>query len=121
MSRDEHISTVCQKGNTLSSGTLDVIVGEWSPAITDCAKYLNGRNVGARYDGSYPNSPGVGSCEGFTGSGAKFSGDYKQYLRKFWEAQVISFEKGAGWIMWTWKAENADEWSYQAGESLLHQ
>ena len=30
-------------------------------------------------------------------------------------AQVITYEKASGWIMWTWKAEQADEWSYQAG------
>lgn len=31
--------------------------------------------------------------------------------------QVISYEKGAGWVQWLWKAEagTADEWSYQAG------
>jgi glucan 1,3-beta-glucosidase len=36
-------------------------------------------------------------------------------MRKYWEAQVVAFEKSQGWIYWTWKAENADEWSYQAG------
>ncbi len=30
-------------------------------------------------------------------------------------AQVITYEKASGWIMWTWKTEQADEWSYQAG------
>lgn len=30
-------------------------------------------------------------------------------------AQVITYEKADGWIMWTWKAESADDWSYQAG------
>lgn len=92
-----------------------MIVGEWTPAATDCAKYLNGRGVGARYDGSYPGSTFVGSCTGLTGSASTFSSAYKTFLRQYWEAQVISYEKGDGWIQWAWKAENADDWSYQAG------
>ncbi|KAF8971704.1 glycoside hydrolase superfamily [Flammula alnicola] len=88
----------------------------WTPASNDCAKYLNGRGVGARYDGSYPGSTRVGSCTGLTGSASTFSSSYKTFLRQFWEAQVMSYEKGGqGWIQWTWKAENADEWTYQAG------
>lgn len=29
-----------------------------------------------------------------------------------------AWEAGSGWVYWTWKAENADEWSYQAGLNL---
>ncbi|KAJ7459150.1 exo-beta-1,3-glucanase [Mycena galericulata] len=115
MTHAQHISTVCGKQSSLSSFDLWVIVGEWTPAATDCAKYLNGRGVGSRYDGSYPGSMAVGSCTGLTGPASSFSSSYKTFLREFWEAQVISYEKGQGWIQWTWKAENADEWSYQAG------
>ena len=28
---------------------------------------------------------------------------------------MAAWEMGVGWIYWTWKAENVDEWSYQAG------
>ena len=84
--------------------------------MTDCAQYLNGRGVGSRYDGTYPGSTYVGSCYGLTGSASTFSSGYKTFLRQFWEAQVITYEANAnGWLQWTWKAENADEWSYQAG------
>jgi glucan 1,3-beta-glucosidase len=84
--------------------------------MTDCAKYLNGRGVGARYDGTHEESPRrVGSCAEQTGTGESFSAEYKTYLRQMWEAQVVTFEKGSGWIMWTWKTEQADEWSYEAG------
>jgi len=44
-----------------------------------------------------------------------FSSSYMTFLRQFWEAQTISYEKGNGSIQWTWKAEAADEWSYQDG------
>lgn len=28
----------------------------------------------------------------------------------------MTYERyGEGWLMWTWKAENSDEWSYKAG------
>ncbi|TFK41849.1 glycoside hydrolase family 5 protein [Crucibulum laeve] len=115
MSNSQHIQTACGKQSSLSSAPLWVVVGEWTPAATDCAKYLNGRGVGSRYDGSYPGSTRVGSCTGLTGKASTFSSSYKTFLRQFWEAQVISYEKGQGWMQWTWKAEIADEWSYQAG------
>lgn len=114
---DEHISAACNYSTSLSGYDFWVVVGEWAPAPTDCAKYLNGRGIGARYDGTYPNvTTAVGSCDGLTGSASNFTTDYKTFLGKFWEAQVIAFERGGqGWVQWAWKAENADEWSYQAG------
>ncbi|KAG6837641.1 hypothetical protein H0H93_004917 [Arthromyces matolae] len=114
-SNQEHISVACSQGASLSSFDLWVVVGEWTPAATDCAKYLNGRGVGSRYDGTYPGSTRVGSCKGLTGSASTFSSSYKTFLRQYWEAQATAYEQGQGWIQWTWKAENADEWSYQAG------
>lgn len=116
MTRREHIDVVCAKNQTLSTALeIPVIVGEWAPAFTDCAKYLNGRGIGARYDGTYPGSEKVGSCEGITGYGDQFDDEYKEFLRMFWEAQTSTYEKGAGWLQWTWKAEMADDWSYQGG------
>jgi len=115
-SNQEHIQSACAEASTLASFPLYVFVGEWSPAMTDCAKYLNGRGVGARYDGTKSGSQRVGSCTGKTGHGSSFSSSFKTFLRQMWEAQVISFEKGGdGWLMWDWKNEEADEWSYQAG------
>ncbi|KDR85716.1 hypothetical protein GALMADRAFT_51675 [Galerina marginata CBS 339.88] len=115
MSNSQHIKTACAKASDLTSSTLWTVVGEWTPAANDCAKYLNGRGAGSRYDGSYPGSTRVGSCDGLTGKASSFSDSYKTFLRQYWEAQVISYEKAQGWIQWTWKAEVADEWSYQAG------
>ncbi|KAG6888794.1 hypothetical protein C0995_005979 [Termitomyces sp. Mi166 len=117
-SNSEHIAVACAQGPELanfSPSNLYTIVGEWTPAATDCAKYLNGRGVGSRYDGTYPGSTRVGSCTGLTGKASTFSSEYKTFLRQYWEAQTKAFERGNGWIQWTWKAEFADEWSYQAG------
>ncbi|THU98603.1 glycoside hydrolase family 5 protein [Dendrothele bispora CBS 962.96] len=113
--KQQHIDNVCARGSDFASFHLWLIAGEFTPAMTDCAKYLNGRGIGARYDGTYPDSPRVGSCTGQTGKADTFNEDFKDFLRQMWEAQTITFEKGAGWVQWTWKAEVADEWSYQAG------
>lgn len=116
MTLDQHIQTACGMKSDLTASQLKVVVGEWSPAATDCAKYLNGRFIGSRYNGTYSEGKAaVGSCTGFTGKASTFSDDYKVFLRKYWEAQVITYENLQGWIQWTWKAEVADEWSYQAG------
>ena len=88
MSQQQHISTACSVSSSLASFDLWVIVGEWAPAITDCAKYLNGRGVGARYDGTLSGSPKIGSCTGLSGPASSFSSSYKTFLRQFWEAQV---------------------------------
>jgi glucan 1,3-beta-glucosidase len=114
-SDQEHIQAACAIGSELNNFSLWVVVGEWTPAATDCAKYLNGRGVGSRYDGTYPGSSRIGSCTGKTGKASTFSASYKTFLRRYWEAQTITYEKGQGWIQWTWKAEQADDWSYQAG------
>ncbi|KAF8638329.1 hypothetical protein AX17_002349 [Amanita inopinata Kibby_2008] len=116
---DDHISFACGWKPNLSSfarSNIWTIVGEWSSAPTDCAKWLNGRGVGARWDGSFaPNSQYHGSCQNYTGSYQNFSSDYMDFLRKYWEAQADVGESVQGWVFWTWKAENADEWSYQKG------
>ena len=74
------------------------IVGEWTPAMTDCAKYLNGRGIGARFDGTIrPGAAFHGSCAGKTGLGSTFSQSFKDILRKTWEAQVSSWS--AIWLL----------------------
>ena len=121
MSENAHLGAACGQAHVLQEYPAGgVIVGEWSPAKTDCAKYLNGRGVGARYDGtlSYDQSPAVGSCDGMSGDASAFSDDYKVFLRKFWEAQADSYESGGlGWIQWAWKTEEGagEEWSYEKG------
>ena len=37
-------------------------------------------------------------------------------MRKFWDVQTQIYENnGQGWIYWPWRAENAADWSYEAG------
>ncbi|KAH0581711.1 hypothetical protein H2248_011397 [Termitomyces sp. 'cryptogamus'] len=108
---DQHLDFACSQGAELRNSTLWVVVGEWTPAATDCAKYLNSRNVDSRY-----SDQGYGDCARLTGSALLFDEGYKAFLARHWEAQASTFEQYAkGWIQWTWKTEIADEWSYKAG------
>ncbi|KAL1738083.1 glycoside hydrolase superfamily, partial [Schizophyllum fasciatum] len=120
-SNDEHIEFACTKKSELTnfaSSNIWTVVGEWSNAPTDCTKWLNGRGIGARWDNTY-TTDGSGeyfnTCANYTGSYDNFSDDYKDFLRRYWEVQVDIGESVSGWVYWTWKAENSDDWSYQKG------
>jgi len=85
-----HIKVACEHAGPLDDFTsLWKIVGEWTPAMTDCAQYINGRGAGARYDGTISQGArSYGSCGDKTGKGFSFTQDYKDFLRQSWEAQV---------------------------------
>ncbi|ODN82333.1 glucan 1,3-beta-glucosidase [Cryptococcus wingfieldii CBS 7118] len=113
---DQHIAGVCDMASTYSAADLWLIVGEWSLASTDCAKYLNGRGIGARYDGSYSGSSYVGDCSDKSNDASQYSSEYKAFMRKYWDVQTQLYEaNGQGWIHWTWKTEDASDWGYEAG------
>lgn len=103
-----HVSSACAFGSSMATNNKWTISGEWTGAMTDCAKWLNGRGVGARYDGTYnyngQTSYQIGSCDGkYTGSVGGLSSTDKTNIGKFIEAQLDGYEKAAGWIFWTWK------------------
>lgn len=114
MSIDDHVSTACSFGQQMASNNKWTIAGEWTGAITDCAKWLNGLGKGARYDGSLSGSSYVGSCDGkYTGTVAAMSDADKTNVGRFIEAQLDAFESSGnakGWVFWTWKTESAPEW-----------
>ncbi|MCJ1309371.1 exo-1,3-beta-glucanase [Agyrium rufum] len=113
-SPSEHVASACGLGAKVASTDKWTVVGEWTGAQTDCAKWLNGRGKGARYDGSFSGSSYVGSCDGkYTGTVADLSSDDKKNIRSFIEAQLDAYEKHTGWIFWTWKTESAPEWHLQ--------
>ncbi|KAK5165751.1 uncharacterized protein LTR77_008674 [Saxophila tyrrhenica] len=115
MSTHDHISTACSYGGEMAGCNKWTVAGEWTGAMTDCAKWLNGRNTGARYDGTFEDSYFIGSCEGYsTGTVAGLSSDAKQNIGSFIHAQMAAYEKASGWIFWTWKTESAPEWDFQA-------
>jgi glucan 1,3-beta-glucosidase len=111
---NSHIRTACDFGNQMASTGKWTIAGEFTGGITDCAKWLNGKDKGARYDGTLSGSSKVGDCAGkYTGSVAAMSNDDKNNVGRFIEAQLDAYEKATGWIFWTWKTEGAPEWDMQ--------
>lgn len=103
------------------------LIGEWSGAITDCAKWLNGVGTGARYDGTFSSDQllrsgnqsisrlrrrddATKSCSNVA-TYKHMSQSHKDEIRKFNEIQLISYEANtAGWIFWNYKTEDAIEW-----------
>jgi len=118
---DEHIQFACSQIPTYTNFTRSniwTVIGEWTTSPTDCTLWLNGRGTGSRWKGdlgSTPNQEVFGSCDGWTGSYANFSTSFQEFMRMYWEVQVQTGEEIQGWIYWTWKAENSDEWSYSKG------
>jgi len=107
-----------------SRGFGPTMVGEWSQADTDCARYLNGVGNGARWDDTFngkgasphcPTGDSSCSCAMANADPSTFTAEYKLFLQTWAEAQMSAFEKGWGWFYWTWKTESAPLWSYQAG------
>ncbi|RAK81128.1 glucan 1,3-beta-glucosidase [Aspergillus fijiensis CBS 313.89] len=115
MDINTHVQTACAFANQhLVTTDKPAFVGEWTGALTDCAKYLNGKGVGARYDGTYGSSGAIGSCATHsTGTAAGLSADERTNTRRFIEAQLDAFEKKTGWVFWTWKTEGAPGWDLQ--------
>jgi glucan 1,3-beta-glucosidase len=109
---DQHVQTACSYGGKVAATDKWTIVGEWTGALTDCAKYLNGRGVGARYDGSYGQGTSfLGSCDGYSqGEVTSLPDDVRTNIRRFIEAQLDAFESRTGWVYWTWTTEGAPEW-----------
>ncbi|WWC67848.1 uncharacterized protein I206_101765 [Kwoniella pini CBS 10737] len=95
------------------------IVGEFTPANTDCAFWLNGRGRGARYDNTLNTSAPLqfpGDCSAKTGSDpSKFSAEYVEYLARSFEVQSWVYEQASGYVVWCWKTEQAADWSMQTG------
>jgi glucan 1,3-beta-glucosidase len=109
MSPRQHQDLACSRGRQLSSDKW-LVVGEWSGAMTDCAKWLNGFQTGSRYEGTFNGSPWAGSCGGINDI-RTWSPQRKKDYRAFIEAQLDAFEKHSkGWVFWNFKTEGAAEW-----------
>ncbi|KAI7899033.1 glycoside hydrolase superfamily [Cokeromyces recurvatus] len=101
----------------VSTSVGPMMVGEFSLATNDCAKYLNGIGFGARYDNTYeedsnPNCPSC-TCKGVD-DWENFTNDYKQFLLQFLEKQMDAYESSLGWFFWTYKTEDHvnPHWDY---------
>ena len=70
--------------------------------ILTTAQWLNGRGIGARYDGTYnkggQGSSYIGSCDGkYTGSVKGLRYAPRSNIKRFFVAQFVAFEKADGW------------------------
>ncbi|KAJ6261326.1 glucan 1,3-beta-glucosidase [Drechslerella dactyloides] len=120
--------TQMTSSNNPTTGFGPTMVGEFGQADTDCVPYLNNVGTGSRWEGNliFPD-PGASvttpSCHGGIGCScdvpnsdpSKWSTLYKEFLLKFAEAQMESFEQAWGWMYWTWDTEDAYQWSYKKG------
>lgn len=114
MSPCAHIQTACGTTGGLTNTDKWTIVGEWTGAQTDCAKWLNGLGKGARYDGTFPGSSYVGDCVGkYQGTVEGLPAVDKMNLEYYIEAQLDAYESHTGWIFWAWKTESAPEWNFR--------
>ena len=131
LSHKERISLACKDWSGMIAASIDTstgfgptMVGEWSQADTDCTEHLNGVGGGNRWEGTFAaagSSPGCPtgdkkcSCDKANADPSEYSDDYRTFLKTWAIAQMDAYEKGWGWFYWTWKAEAAYQWSYEAG------
>ncbi|KAL1795340.1 hypothetical protein ACET3X_007156 [Alternaria dauci] len=98
-----HASYACSNSETYNGAD------KWTFGM-DCAKYLNGYDRGARFDGTLPGSSYIGSCD-WQNDISRWPASYKDDSRRYIEAQIQAFEsKTQGWVWWNFKTEGAAEW-----------
>ncbi|KAG0224493.1 hypothetical protein BGW42_005066 [Actinomortierella wolfii] len=121
MPREEQLRFACSTwGPDMTSSQRNFgpsIVGEFSVAVNDCARFLNGIGNGARYDGTFDGQPAVSPNSTCTNenNAATYSAEYKTFLRNYFLAQIEAAEQGSGWFYWNFKTESNPLWSYFDG------
>jgi len=105
-----HLEEACRMREDIEGSPLNTWSGEFSLAITDCQKYLQGGFVTPYV----PPQSSEETCNYYNSDFSTFAAEYKQFLTNFFLAQLDSFEAGAGWTMWTMKTEEncAPEWDF---------
>ena len=102
-----HLSDACKRGEAINDSHLPVVTGEFSTAITECQKYLQGGYV-TPYDPFNP--PEI--CNTYNGDFPNYGPAHVDFLKSFFLAQIDSYESGpsgVGWFMWTMKVEGEHE------------
>jgi len=119
---DEHVNFACYLGTEEAEEYHTDLCGEWTAALTDCAKWVNGLGLGARWDATYDNSTPLGTCDNlYVADYAYFQNeDVRSTYRRYVEAQMDAYmnKKMSGWVFWCWKTENLIEWDFKQLISL---
>ena len=106
----DHVQTACASASHLAGTDKWTIVGEWTGAQTDCAKWLNGlgKVCAIRWNICWESTGVYGDCQ------TKYEGTVdglldvdKVNLEYYVEAQLDAYEAHSGWIFWAWKTESA--------------
>jgi len=108
-----HLDASCNYITNTASAEWPTYVGEFSLAVTDCQKYLNG-GFSTPY---VPPDASESACAWYNGDYQNFPDYYIDFLKQYFIAQIDAFEygeMGAGWMMWTMKTEDgcAPEWDF---------
>jgi glucan 1,3-beta-glucosidase len=142
---DTYRNTPCQNWGGMVNTSMSAFgltgAGEWSNAVTDCGLWLNGVNLGVRYDGTFISETHarIGDCAVWT-DWQNYDQTMKTGLMNFAMAsmdalQVCNFTGAAfspaqplldtkqNWFFWTWKIGNSSvtgkvetpAWSYKLG------
>ncbi|CAK9438278.1 uncharacterized protein LODBEIA_P25080 [Lodderomyces beijingensis] len=115
MNIDEHLRRVKQQSELLPHTGHYSVVGEFSGALNDCTKYLNGVNRGTRWEGTFDSNDGGGggastrrSCDNMDNPN---SDEHRAEVMIFLREQFYDYEEmGNGWIFWCWKTESSLVW-----------
>jgi len=108
-----HLESSCDYHRDVSRQTLPAFSGEFSLAVTDCQKYVN-QGFHTPY---VPPFASEEACKYYNSDWTSYSDEYKEFMKKFFVAQLDGYEygeTGAGWFMWTIKTEQncAPEWDF---------
>ncbi|KAL6305370.1 glycoside hydrolase superfamily [Sparassis latifolia] len=107
------------QNNSMSAFGLTT-AGEFSNAINDCGLWVNGVNLGTRYEGTYTGSwPVIGSCTPWT-DWQNWDEPMKESIKQW---ALESMDALQNYFFWTWKIGNSSttgvvespQWSYQLG------
>lgn len=111
---DGHVANIenYAQGLVEHRGNHTAVVGEWLAALTDCAPWLNGVNMGARYNGTFDGNEYVGTCDNITDI-KRWLKQQKRNTRAFVEAQLDNYNRTSGWVFWCWKTESTIEWDFK--------
>lgn len=109
---EEHINSIKNIVDQMKQVPHVQVMGEWSAALTDCAHWLNGVGRGARYDNTFQGNGFIGGCT-FSNDYSKLTNTDKVNTMKIIKAQLHLYSQLNGFFFWTWKTENAVEWSLE--------
>ena len=85
-----HLGSSCHHGNDVQQIYHNAVTGEFSLAVTECQKYLNGGFA----DPYVPPDAKPETCAYYNSDFSSFPVEYKEFLKSFFLAQIDGYEKG---------------------------